>query len=76
MAEIVVGAQADYVLSVKKKQGRLYESLTDLFAGAQEVAYQADYARTVNKDHGRLEIREGWTISDEEFLSYLRTLNQ
>ena len=38
IAQMIVDANADYVLSVKKNQGRLYEDLTDLFAGAQEVA--------------------------------------
>jgi predicted transposase YbfD/YdcC len=77
IAQAIVDAQADYVLSVKKNQGRLYEDIQDLFAGAAEVAYHQvphDYARTVEKDHGRLEIRECWTIADAEFLAYLRTV--
>jgi len=76
IAQAIVDAQADYVLSVKRNQGRLYEDLVDLFVGAQQVAYgdvPHDQARTVDKDHGRLEIRECWTISDEQFLNYLRT---
>jgi predicted transposase YbfD/YdcC len=76
IAQAIVDAQANYVLSVKKNQGRLYDDIQDLFAGAAEVAYRDvphDYARTVEKDHGRLEIRECWTIADEQFLAYLRT---
>ena len=76
IAQAILDAEADYVLAVKKNQGRLYEDLVDLFAGAQEVNYRDvphDHARTVDKDHGRLEIRECWTIADEEYLAYLRT---
>lgn len=75
IAQAIVDGQADYVLSVKKNQGRLYDDVQDLFAGAAEVAYHEvphDYARTVEKSHGRLEIRECWTLADPEFLTYLR----
>jgi predicted transposase YbfD/YdcC len=78
IAQAIIDAQADYVLSVKKNQGRLYEDIADLFAGAAEVAYRDvphAYTRTVEKDHGRLEIRECWTIADTEFLAYLRTVD-
>ena len=76
IAQAIVDAQADYVLWVKKNQGRLYEDIQDLFAGAAEVAYHDiphDYLRTIEKNHGRLEIRQCWTISDPELLAYLRT---
>ncbi|OLE32709.1 MAG: ISAs1 family transposase, partial [Cyanobacteria bacterium 13_1_40CM_2_61_4] len=76
IAQTILDAKADYVLSVKKNQGRLYEDLQDLFAGTAEVAYREvphDYARTIEKDHGRLEIRECWTLSDEQYLAHLRT---
>ncbi|MBC7869641.1 MAG: ISAs1 family transposase [Chitinophagaceae bacterium] len=78
IAQAILDAQANYVLSVKKNQARLYEDIEDLFAGAEEVAYREvphDYARTIEKDHGRLEIRECWTIADASFLAYLRTLD-
>jgi predicted transposase YbfD/YdcC len=78
IAQAIVDAKADYVLSVKKNQGRLYEDIQDLFAGAAQAAYQDvphDYRRTVEKDHGRIEIRECWTISDPAFLAYLRTVD-
>jgi len=76
IAQTILDAQADYVLSVKQNQGRLYEDLQDLFAGTAEVAYQDvphDYARTVEKDHGRIEIRECWTLSNASSLAHLRT---
>jgi predicted transposase YbfD/YdcC len=66
---------ADYVMAVKKNQGKLYQDLKDLFAGAQEAHWQDvhhGYVRDVHGDHGRIEIRECWTISDTDFLDYLR----
>jgi predicted transposase YbfD/YdcC len=79
IAQAIVDAQADYVLAVKKNQGRLYEDLQDLFAGAAEVAFREvphDYARSLDKDHGRLEIRQCWTIDDEQYLDYLPTRHE
>ena len=67
------------MLAVKKNQGRLYEDLQDLFAGAAEVAFREvphDYARSLDKDHGRLEIRQCWTIDDEQYLDYLPTRHE
>ena len=61
----------------KENQGNLYEDLVDLFAedrayGFQEAPYQ--YAKLVSKDHGRLEIRQGWCVSDPEYLAQVRDL--
>jgi predicted transposase YbfD/YdcC len=75
IAQTIIDQGGDYVLAVKDNQGALYEDRQDLFAGAQEAAFQAvsyDYARTINKGHGRIDIRECWTIDDPEYLAYLR----
>jgi predicted transposase YbfD/YdcC len=69
--ETIVNQEADYVLAVKENQGRLYEDIQELFAGAQEVGFHQvthDHHKTVEKDHGRIEIRQCWTIADPEFL--------
>jgi predicted transposase YbfD/YdcC len=66
IAEKIIQRGADYVLAVKENQGKLYEDVKDLFAGADEVAFREvphDYTREVTKDHGRLEICEGWVLS-------------
>ena len=76
IAQTIVDGGGHYVLSVKKNQGRLYEDIDDLFAGASAVAFRDvpyDYAKTVEKDHGRLEIRECWAIDAPEYLAHLRT---
>ena len=75
IAETIIDQEADYVLSLKENQGRLFEDVQSLFDDLEESQYKAytfDYDQTVNKDHGRLEIRECWTISDLEVLRHLR----
>ncbi len=78
IADAIVRQNADYLLAVKENQGQLHQDIQDLCAGCDEVNFRDvpyDYARTVNKDHGRIEIRECWTLSDPEFLDYLRQRN-
>lgn len=76
IARQIIDQHADYVLAVKENQGHLYEDITELFAYAHEINFEGvtghDYHKTVNKDHGRIEIRECWTLTDPEFLFYLR----
>lgn len=75
IAEKIVAKEADYILQVKKNQGRLFEDLQELFAGCDEAAFvdvPHDYHRTINKDHGRLEIRQCWVLQDAAYLQYLR----
>jgi predicted transposase YbfD/YdcC len=75
IADAIVQQNADYLLAVKENQGQLYQDVQDLFAGCDEVNFRDvphDYHKTINKDHGRIEIRECWTLSDPEFLDYLR----
>jgi len=68
----IIEQGGEYVLRVKDNQANLSQALEELFAYAQETAYvDCDYARTVNKGHGRIEIRECWTTSDEDYLRYL-----
>lgn len=75
IVETIVQQNADYLVAVKENQGQLYQDVQDLFAGCREVNFRDvphDYHKTVNKGHGRIEIRECWTLSDPEFLDYLR----
>jgi len=72
--QIVKDQNADYILSLKENQGRLYEDVALLFADLEKNprAFTFDYAKTLNKGHGRGEKRECWTISDPQVLQYLR----
>jgi predicted transposase YbfD/YdcC len=73
IAAQIVEKGADYVLAVKDNQENLHQDIQELFAYAAEIAFaDCDYAKTVTKGHGRLEIRECWTISNEEYFAYLR----
>ena len=74
IAKRIVERGGDYQLAVKENQGQLYQDMKDLLTGCAEVAFRQvphDYAKQINKGHGRIEIREGWTLSDPEYLAYL-----
>jgi predicted transposase YbfD/YdcC len=74
-AETIIEKQADYVLPVKENQPKLLESLQALFDDPSEMRWvDCDHHRTVDKGHGRIEVRECWTTSDPEYLSYIATL--
>ncbi len=66
---------ADYVLAVKGNQGHLLEDLKDLFTEAEAAQWRDaphGYVREVSGNHGRIEIRECWTISEADYVHYLR----
>lgn len=75
IAQRIVDQGGHYLLSVKENQGHLYEDLEYLFQLERELNAHlgpCSYAKQVNKNHGRLETRECWATSDEEYLNYLR----
>jgi len=75
IAQTIVEAQADYVLSVKENQGHLFEDISVLFAvdQAQDFKYASlEHHQTVNKGHGRIEIRECWSTSNPAYLNLIR----
>jgi predicted transposase YbfD/YdcC len=64
----------DYIL-VKEDQKQLHGELRALYSEAEAVNFREvphDYAKQVSRGHRRLEIRECWTLSDWEYLDYLR----
>ena len=75
IAERIVEQGGDYVLAVKENQRQLYEDVQLLFAGDQENGYTQpgySYTRKVSNSHGRMEIRQCWAISSQEYLDYVR----
>ena len=77
IAQTILEAEADYVLSVKDNQGRLYEDISVLFAvdQAQDFKYASfEYEKTTHKGHGRIEVRECWSTSNPEYLNLIRSL--
>ncbi|WP_158288404.1 ISAs1 family transposase [Mucilaginibacter psychrotolerans] len=53
IAEQIITAQGDYILSLKENQGALYEQVTSLFNSYKEDSYSQSH----DKGHGRIEIR-------------------
>jgi len=75
IAQTIIEAGADYVLSVKENQGHLFEDISVLFAvdQAQEFKYASfEHEKTTNKGHGRIEVRECWSTSNSEYLRLIR----
>jgi predicted transposase YbfD/YdcC len=77
IVQAIVQKGADYVLALKKNQGRLYTSVKELFQYAHDIHFhdvEHDFTETISKGHGRIEIRKCWTLSDPEFMVYLPDL--
>ena len=77
IAQTIIAAQADYVLSVKENQGNLFEDISVLFAvdQAQNFKYASfEYEKTTNKGHGRIDVRECWSSSNPEYLHLIRNV--
>jgi len=75
IARTIVKAGADYLLPVKNNQEKLYQDLEMLFADDPKYGFQTDthdYAKEITKGHDRIDIRECWTISDPEYLAFVR----
>ncbi len=75
IAQTIVDAQADYLLSVKENQGHLLEDISVLFAvdQAQHFKYTTlEHYQEVHKGHGRIEIRECWSTSEPAYLNLIR----
>ena len=74
IAQQITEGGTDYVLEVKENQGQLYDSIRDLFEGAEALGLDGvpyDHTATVDKRHGRVERRESWVITDQDGLDYL-----
>jgi predicted transposase YbfD/YdcC len=75
IAQLLVDRDADYILAVKANQPMLYEDITELFGGVQEVQFQDvahSYVQSLDKHHGRVQRRRCWALSKPALLNYLR----
>jgi predicted transposase YbfD/YdcC len=75
IAEKIIAQGGDYLLAVKENQLHLYEDLERLFSLDQQEGFQSPgytYTRKVDNSHGRMEIRECWAVSEEDYLAYVR----
>ncbi|HEV7237357.1 MAG TPA: ISAs1 family transposase [Ktedonobacteraceae bacterium] len=74
IAAQIIEQDGDYALALKDNQGNLFDEVKATFALAEKDGFlggQEQSVRLVEKGHGRLEIREYWTISQQEILAYL-----
>lgn len=74
IAEQIIEQEGAYALALKANQGHLYEEVKATFALAEKEGVAnvgAEETRYVEKGHGRREVREYWTIRDQEILAYL-----
>jgi predicted transposase YbfD/YdcC len=72
IAEQLISAEADYVLSLKGNQGLLHEEVAEYFAWAERINFKEleyDYCRTLEKDHGRIEERRCWVTEDTDWFT-------
>lgn len=75
IAKTNIEAEADYVLSVKKNQGHLFDDISMLFEvdQAQNLKCSSlNYTKTISKGHGRIDIRECLSTSNPECLCLIR----
>jgi predicted transposase YbfD/YdcC len=64
----------DYLLTVKRNQGILYDQIDLAFSVDCKNEFKDtpyDYAKKVEKSHGRIETRECWVTSDPEYIDYI-----
>ncbi len=74
VASKILDEKADYVLAVKKNQGRLHEDVHDIFDLARKSGFDSldhDYHETINASHGRIETRRCWAVSDLDHIRYV-----
>lgn len=74
VASKILDERADYVLAVKKNQGRLHEDVHDIFDLARKSSFDSldhDYHETINASHGRIETRRCWAVSDLDHIRYV-----
>lgn len=76
IASQIVEQGGEYLLAVKKNQGKLFDDIEFTFKQAQKVGFigiDSDFDVQKGYEHGREEKRECWILDDEKALSFLRT---
>jgi len=72
IAEKIINAKADYVLSLKDNHKDLRNDVEYFFAGElkkKKRKYKFDYIETVDGEHGRIESRRYWISDDIDWLT-------
>ncbi len=79
IAAQIVEKEADYVLTLKANQGKLYEDTSFFFAEARRTQFAGithDHHKTIEKGHGRIETRECWVIDPHHWPEHFRNLDK
>lgn len=69
IAQQIIAAGGDYVLSLKANQGTLHEDVQQVFEWSRKRHFQDiphAFHRTVDGNHGRIEIRRYWLLDGVE----------
>lgn len=71
IAQQIIEAGGDYVLSLKGNQGNLHEDVKQLFEWCRQIDFKDiphEFYQTLDGDHGRIEIRRHWLLDGVEHL--------
>jgi len=71
IAQQIIEANADYVLSLKGNQGNLHDEVVQLFELAQQqppTGVPWEFHQTLNAAHGRIEVRRYYLLGGVEYL--------
>jgi predicted transposase YbfD/YdcC len=71
IAEQIIAAEGDYVLSLKGNQGNLHEDAQQLFEWSRQIGFTDiphEFHQTLDGGHGRIEIRRHWLLERVEYL--------
>lgn len=71
IAKTIVEKEADYVFSLKKNQGNLFDDVKTFFEFERKEKFRDtnfDYHEKLNKEHGRIESRKCWVSSQIDWI--------
>lgn len=71
IAQQIIEAGGDYVLSLKGNQGNLFQDVEQLFEWTRKIAFRGiphEFHQTIESAHGRVEIRRHWLLDGVEHL--------
>ena len=71
IAQQIIEAGGDYVLSLKGNQGELHQDVEQLFTWTRQIEFKDiphEFYQSVNGGHGRIEIRRHWLLDRVEHL--------
>ena len=71
IAEQIIDAGGDYILSLKGNQGNIHQDVEQLFEWTRKIGFKAiphEFYQSIDGAHGRIEIRRHWLLDGVEHL--------